>query len=1280
MKKKKEKIKSTLKSGILLTIAIFIISPAFARIITVDINGGADYTVIQNAINAANSGDTIHVKAGIYDENIIMKDEVDLIGEDIETTIIDGKGRTGNVIIIGSYNISSTNCSITGFTIRGSGSYGDNAGIRVQNSQTSVISNNLITGNSDGMRIYGGTPKVINNTISNNRRNGIMVHNGARPAILNNIITSNTSAWPSYASFGWGLSGGATINSRYNNVWDNNNNYSGVTPGIGDISEDPLFVNALNGDYHLRPNSPCIDAGDPDLIQEDGTRSDMGVFSISLPDIDYGFQGRSYERNSDGSIGSELYGVIITFISEDGTVKKTIVTDDYGYYKIPLAEARYIVTATCPGYEAYSSSPGFFVCTGNGYQTGNFFLKKIIQPLSAPANVYCGWSWSSSDHLDRSVSWTKMQDDNVKSYRVYVKTPDSPEYKMEMEVLADFTGSQWIPFEGEYKVLTTPSDGSKINYILRKKGIDHPVGRFEYYVCAVDAGGNEGTPSETVYNAYAGPMEILEVKGNPASVAWAGPLDSESGYINISIYKQPGGYIAGNSTILNNTTVTQAIIENSELIPGSSYYLQIYKQFMDPVNGKTVSLSRQKTAFVLPKRDAEAPRISISVTPDAVRPGEVVTITVNGTDDVDLAAVWWWGIDTADSELNKAHWYSCSGTQASHTWAIDTTNLAPGVYRLGANARDASYPASGEPHQASEGDGIKYAEFVILDTKPDLRIVDVSWTPESPIGEDDFDLAAYFKCEGDGEVNKAFNVSVKINSKPFKDVVLTYNPILSGTGWKVNFGNGSGSERFMKEFYRACAPGENDISVFIDSENDIIESNESNNILNKKILVKDTVSPELVILYPNDKDRIKDIITISVQATDNIGVSNVLFYIDSKLFHTDTDSPYEWKWETHSVGNGEHMVKAVAKDIFGNTTIKSVKVQVENEIPRAYIRVPEDGKRIRGNAVTIMSKATENTSAVQFQYRRIGDDEEWTNITSLDIKKPYSCYWNVSAVENGGYYLRALAYDKYTCSDPNTDYVTVYVDDVNWDIHEDGNPEVNPNMPHRKKEIFSREDGATIEIADGTKAIIPPGINITEGSIEIEILNPDDMSDRLPPEESSLKSAGVFREYEFSDGSRLFNQAITLVLPYPDEDEDGIVDGTDVYAENLRPYWYDEKDDVWVIIAADEINTTHTAQSVKEAGNYISVNVNHFTIFALMAPVPKSNLDGVIVYPNPCKPNSGLDHTHLYFDGLTDAASVAIYTLGGRLVKEITEHEIPGKIKWDILNSNTEKAASGIYL
>jgi len=91
-----------------------------------------------------------------------------------------------------------------------------------------------------------------------------------------------------------------------------------------------------------------------------------------------GYQGIAYERTPSGSIGQKIPGVIITFVSENGQVRRTVVTDNNGAYRIDLTSGRYRVKAQHCDYDDYSSAPGFFVVSGTTYQTGNIFLKKKL--------------------------------------------------------------------------------------------------------------------------------------------------------------------------------------------------------------------------------------------------------------------------------------------------------------------------------------------------------------------------------------------------------------------------------------------------------------------------------------------------------------------------------------------------------------------------------------------------------------------------------------------------------------------------------------------------------------------------------------------------------------------------------------------------------------------------------------------------------------------------------------------------------------------------------------
>jgi hypothetical protein len=61
-----------------------------------------------------------------------------------------------------------------------------------------------------------------------------------------------------------------------------------VNWGLGNIDVDPLFVDAVGGDYHLLEESPCIDAGDPDFVAVPGETDIDGEPRISGAEIDLG--------------------------------------------------------------------------------------------------------------------------------------------------------------------------------------------------------------------------------------------------------------------------------------------------------------------------------------------------------------------------------------------------------------------------------------------------------------------------------------------------------------------------------------------------------------------------------------------------------------------------------------------------------------------------------------------------------------------------------------------------------------------------------------------------------------------------------------------------------------------------------------------------------------------------------------------------------------------------------------------------------------------------------
>ena len=73
---------------------------------------------------------------------------------------------------------------------------------------------------------------------------------------------------------------------RYNDIYSVDRLFDGAGELVeGNIFDNPMFMDTL--DYHLQAFSPAIDAGDPQKLDVDGSRSDMGTFG--------GPNGESYE-------------------------------------------------------------------------------------------------------------------------------------------------------------------------------------------------------------------------------------------------------------------------------------------------------------------------------------------------------------------------------------------------------------------------------------------------------------------------------------------------------------------------------------------------------------------------------------------------------------------------------------------------------------------------------------------------------------------------------------------------------------------------------------------------------------------------------------------------------------------------------------------------------------------------------------------------------------------------------------------------------------------------
>ena len=151
-------------------------------------SGPNNYTTIQSAIDDANIGDTVFVfdDSSPYYENVVVDKSIDLIGENRDTTVLDG---SYDIYVV---EIKADGVAVSGFTIQHGGKY---SGIYIESDEC-VISNNIIRDNEyDGIRIRYSTlnNRICNNLICDNNDSGILQFSGNSKYLYidNNTIRDN---------------------------------------------------------------------------------------------------------------------------------------------------------------------------------------------------------------------------------------------------------------------------------------------------------------------------------------------------------------------------------------------------------------------------------------------------------------------------------------------------------------------------------------------------------------------------------------------------------------------------------------------------------------------------------------------------------------------------------------------------------------------------------------------------------------------------------------------------------------------------------------------------------------------------------------------------------------------------------------------------------------------------------------------------------------------------------------------------------------------------------
>lgn len=261
------------------------------------------WLTLSKALTSSTTGDTIYVAAGTYTfSSLTFSSSRNIVGSSVfdsnglPTVIFDGAaaanpiwtiagGTISNIIIQNIVHVANNafpiqvnatlvtfiNCVFRTMTLYSNGNIGSTiisaggSGYTVTLIGCLFYNNITTTQFVSGVFGYGGgfDPIVFlyNCIIAATSSVGSRVT--GRHASSSTQLTAKNCIFYSSFSLAWhGVSTAPTwtANCSNNTVYGYTSAPTNVT-AIAPITSDPLFTNAINGDFRLRPTSPCIDAG-----------------------------------------------------------------------------------------------------------------------------------------------------------------------------------------------------------------------------------------------------------------------------------------------------------------------------------------------------------------------------------------------------------------------------------------------------------------------------------------------------------------------------------------------------------------------------------------------------------------------------------------------------------------------------------------------------------------------------------------------------------------------------------------------------------------------------------------------------------------------------------------------------------------------------------------------------------------------------------------------------------------------------------------------------------
>lgn len=164
--------------------------------------------------------------------------------------------------------------------------------------------------------------------------------------------------------------------------------------------------------------------------------------------------------------------------------------------------------------------------------------------------------------------------------------------------------------------------------------------------------------------------------------------------------------------------------------------------------------------------------------------------------------------------------------------------------------------------------------------------------------------------------------------------------------------------------------------------------------------------PTVSLVSPSGSTVQAGQVTLKAKATDDHGVVQVQFFVDSGLLFTDSQVPFETVWDTTGFADGPHQIKLVATDTAGQTgeAVRTLTLTGSSSGLAVTITAPAGGATVSGAvdvAVDVSGSGSASVSAVDLLAGSVDQGPK--------TAAPYTWSWDSCQNPDGVTTLKATA-------------------------------------------------------------------------------------------------------------------------------------------------------------------------------------------------------------------------------------------------------------------------------